>query len=620
MTLSLKNIFHSLFKLLLLLAVIFTLVPFSPRMPATDIDYSWAIALNQALAQGLVFGRDIIFTLGPYASVYTKVYHPFTDSMMLFGSLYFAICYGWLCVLLMKRTTHPILTSLLFILALLGMVYARDVLFLSYPLLLGMWLYTNPSQSPEEKNTLILYALLWAPLGLIALIKGTFFIQIMVFMLISMAYFFSTNRKKAAIVSVSSTGLSCVFFWLAAHQPLYALPEFIIHSFQLSMGFSEAMSSEGNIKEVYLFLAISLIQLSYVVLNKHHPQKERVLLITVLFIYLFIAFKAGFTRHVGHAYVAGTALLFSGLIISLTYRLMPKIALIAISLLGCVYINGQHTTISLTHNIRATLTSAFHGIYNRYQDRTWPSDNYQTLMTYIATQVGLPRLKESSDIYSYHQVALIASGNHWAPRPIFQSYSVFTDTLAKLNQQSLQRNPPDYLFFRVQPIDNKFPAMEDGPSWRTIMENYRPVDQIHDYLILKRKPHQDTHKTPLTAAKSETHWLGETVRLPSKPSRLYANIVVKSGILGRLWSLFYHPSQLAIHLTLNDGSQRTFRLSANMAKAEFLLSPLVESSADFGLLFFDSSLSKAKGVQSIKVISIPAHSRHWYQTYKLYLN
>ena len=46
-------------------------IPFSPAMPESNLDPSWVLAMNQALSAHLVFGRDVVFTLGPYASVFT---------------------------------------------------------------------------------------------------------------------------------------------------------------------------------------------------------------------------------------------------------------------------------------------------------------------------------------------------------------------------------------------------------------------------------------------------------------------------------------------------------------------------------------------------------------------
>ncbi len=94
-------------QLLLLLTLISTFVPLSPKMPAPGIDPSWALGLNQAVAQGLAFGKEIIFTLGPYSSLYTKAYHPATDLMMIVGCLYLALTY-WGCLLFLMKKINGI--------------------------------------------------------------------------------------------------------------------------------------------------------------------------------------------------------------------------------------------------------------------------------------------------------------------------------------------------------------------------------------------------------------------------------------------------------------------------------------------------------------------------------
>ena len=64
---------------LLLVTAVCALVPFAPLMPGQSLDDSWVYGINQAVAQGLAIGRDIVFTVGPYASIYTGGYHPGTD-------------------------------------------------------------------------------------------------------------------------------------------------------------------------------------------------------------------------------------------------------------------------------------------------------------------------------------------------------------------------------------------------------------------------------------------------------------------------------------------------------------------------------------------------------------
>ena len=59
-------------------------------MPTFGLDPSLEYALNEAVGQGYVFGRDVIFTFGPLASLYWQLYSPATDTIMMVGSAIYA--------------------------------------------------------------------------------------------------------------------------------------------------------------------------------------------------------------------------------------------------------------------------------------------------------------------------------------------------------------------------------------------------------------------------------------------------------------------------------------------------------------------------------------------------
>lgn len=63
---------------LLVLVLAGVLGPFAPVFPASGLDPSWQLGLNQALVQHLRFGKQVIFTFGPYAFLYTHLYTPQT--------------------------------------------------------------------------------------------------------------------------------------------------------------------------------------------------------------------------------------------------------------------------------------------------------------------------------------------------------------------------------------------------------------------------------------------------------------------------------------------------------------------------------------------------------------
>ena len=70
----------------IIIGAISRFVPFFPIFPIAELDAGWQFGMNEALARGMVFGRDVIFTVGPYGSVETWQYHPATDALMMGGS------------------------------------------------------------------------------------------------------------------------------------------------------------------------------------------------------------------------------------------------------------------------------------------------------------------------------------------------------------------------------------------------------------------------------------------------------------------------------------------------------------------------------------------------------
>jgi low affinity Fe/Cu permease len=108
-----------------------TFIPFNPSMPTSGLDPSWTLAMNQAVAAHLVFGRDVIFTFGPYASGYTTLYHPSTDTMMMFSATLLVISYCLALLYTIRTSTAWILFPIvIFLISYLN----RDAFLITLPL------------------------------------------------------------------------------------------------------------------------------------------------------------------------------------------------------------------------------------------------------------------------------------------------------------------------------------------------------------------------------------------------------------------------------------------------------------------------------------------------------
>ncbi|CDZ76297.1 hypothetical protein BN59_00564 [Legionella massiliensis] len=612
-----KPLFDSLLKLLLLVILLCVFVPLSPKMPAPGLDPSWAMGLNQAVAQGLAFGKDIIFTLGPYSSIYTKAYHPATDFMMIAGSCYLALSYWLAMILLMTPLRWPWIVGAFIFFS--GMIYARDSLLFSYPLLVGLIAYKSLFFTEGLERKYI--GLLFAPFGLLALVKGSFLILCLFTTLLSSAFYLSYRKPLLAGLCLISFLGSMQLFWLAAGQTLVDLPSYLWQTFSLAASFSEAMALDGNPAEILVYILCTGFLFAILFWQKQSPLAAKLFLFSLFFVFLFISFKAGFARHFGHSFIPGTSILLAALAFSFVHDSKRSLAIIFAALCTWSFIIEQHSRFSLRNNAISTYAPAWHGLKNRFSDKNWLEQNFAATTGFLHSQTSFPQLTGTTDIYSFEQAFLLSSPNKWSPRPIFQSYSVFNSQLAEKNRNHLlSPNSPDNIIFRIEPIDNRVPALEDGSSWPLLVANYRPNEAVQDFLLLKKREAPPLASKIMTPLRTEKHQLGESVTLPSLNEAVFVEIEMRATLWGKLATILLKPKQLEIRFSLKDGSQRTYRLIASMAKSGFLLSPLVENTAEFALLYDQETELDSKMVKSFSIDINQESWPQWHSSYIVHFN
>lgn len=616
------SIVNVILWIVLIITIIAAFVPFSPAMPGAGLDPSWGFGMNQAMAQGLSFGKEIIFTFGPYASIYTKSYHPLTDFMMVSGSLYLALSY-WVCFgVLMKGVQWRWVLAFCAVLA--GLLkYIPDSLLLSLPLLVG--LLTFKALSSDEGNLVnsrlapFYVALVFAPLGLLPLVKGSILILCGAVAVLCSLFFIANRHKLLAIVCLLSPLSAMLFFWVASGQSVAALPGYFISMATIITGYTEAMAVDGKIGEVFLYLIASAFLLLAISIQTKINNISRLFLFCTYFVFLFISFKAGFVRHDdGHTINSGTSILIAALLLPFVFntRLNLPVIFFAILVWFCIGSNYLKTPMeSFRRNTESTYSSMWYGIKNRIESKNWPRVEFDAAVNSLRKQASFPVLPGTTDIYSFNQSYLIASGNTWSPRPMFQSYSVYTPALAAINRKHLLGNKaPDNIIFKVEPIDGRIPSIEDGASWPILMVNYRPASMENDFLFLQKKENISDIEEPLKLT-SEKHTFGESVNLPQSSQPIFAQIEIKPTILGRVANVLFKPSQLRISLELNNGIKKQYRIITGMAKSGFMISPLIENTAEFGMLYGERGFLNEKLVKSITIAPGIEKFMFWHKNY-----
>ena len=603
-------------------------VPFSPSMPLAGLDPSWQFAMNHAVSSGLSIGEDITFTFGPYASIYTKLYHPLTDFIMVSGSLYLALS-TWIYFLFLMRGTHSY--WILFFFALLNVFVSYDSLFFFLPLLVGLvsvkFIFSKKYELLlKSKLSPFFVIMLFAPLGLLPLIKGSMLGLTGVVVIICTIFFAVNKQRLFAVLCLSSTMISMFVFWLASGQSATGLLSYLINMLPIVSGYTEAMAINGNNLEVFVYLITSVFILWSIIIQKQYSNTSKLFYLWIYFVFLFVAFKAGFVRHDGHANIAGVALLLAAMSLPFVIKTRIIVPVVILSIASCCYINSHYAYFSfetVVNRIKCAHISAWQGIANRIINPHSLKYDFETTVDSLREKASLPILQGTADIYSYNQSYLIASGNIWSPRPTFQSFSAYTPKLVEANKNHLLgENAPDNIFFNVETIDERMPSLDDGASWPILLHKYVPAGIIGNNLLLRKKKNMSEvarkHTTGMLI--NEKHMLGEHVGLPDSTGLIFAKIEIEPTRVGRLASGLFKPSFLFITLEMINGTKTQYRIISGMAKSGFLISPLIENTAEFGMLYGDRLYLNNKRVKSIVITSADEEARHWKKEYTIRFN
>lgn len=683
------------FAVALVVVVLSVTVAFLPGLPTRGIDASWMYALNQAVAQELAFGRDVLFAFGPYASLYTHRYHPGTSGLMFWGGFALALAFAhvawrhyrdahWcvqvpLLVCLACATVSP--DALYYFYALMAGTYAfrasgawadavvgargaaggdtpaARAFFVSASLsrsavgqrgasgddtsaarafrasalllrtavgLRGASSGDTSAQDLRERSRVQAYTLaaIFAPLGLLPLIKGAALASVVVVLAGSLALFALRRAWCACAIVALSPVVTLLLLWVVARQPLSALPDYVAGTWTLLRGYSEAMSVSGRGVETMVFGVCALALTGGLVAAVQARPLRRALLTAMWAGVLWLAFKEGFVRHdTNHVAIARLTLALSAtLACTLPFAVRPTRRL-GVSLLLCLLMMASFARLDVARRVVNSMVAVPVGLAIRIGDPKSFAERFEARVDAIRLAMAFPYVTGTADIYSWDQTDLIASGNRWHPRPVLQSHAAYTASLALRDRDWLAgRQGPDNVFFSVQPIDDRLPSLEDGASWPALVLGYRVARVGRDMLLLERKSQQPIDATARTRTlATSTAALGEPVHVPAAQGLVMAKVDVRLSPLGRLADALFKPGQLDIAVPLRNGDVRTYRYVARMGQAGFLISPLVASTADFGKLYGDDPAASAEGAVRSFCITPRGWAGFWQPTYAVTL-
>jgi hypothetical protein len=567
--------------------------------PPNDPDGSWGLALHAAFEHHLQFGRDLVFTFGPWGFLYGGYNPPtFPIAVMVCTLLAFAFWWaGWRVAC--HFSTNKLFAWFWFIgfAGIAGMRVEQnfDVRMVGWTLLL-LFLYFFVEDRPISARQVLLVVLS----GMLALTKFTGMIGVTAVVVVIAADNVFRRRRFPWIVPLFAA--SILFFWIVAGQSPSLLWPYLRYSWVLADGYTEAMmwTTAGEIEDMgWLLVATATLIAATGYAAWVRRRFFGIFPVIGLGAILFLNFKHVCVRHdQTHEIIGALQLLLVTLAcLAVTWPVWQKnrwwvwpanfLVLGGIGLFCSSTFNRGYreahvpeerlwVDFAWTLNIKNILAPA-----KLLRDPAHLRKIYGNNLAEVRMKFPLPPIEGGVDVYPWNQAVLIAHDLRYDPRPVIQSYSAYAPELAELNAAHLRSaHAPDNILFDIHPLNNNFPSLEDGLSWPELLTRYDVKDTAGIFMLLKRSATpREFHLQPF--ADLPVHF-GEPIRLPATNNGpLWAELEINKSVLGSAVSTLYKPPMLTLAVSLRDGRQLDFRLVPGMARSGFLLSPLIENNRSF---------------------------------------
>ncbi|MDF1795554.1 MAG: hypothetical protein P1U63_03345 [Coxiellaceae bacterium] len=484
--------------------------------------------------------------------------------------------------------------------------YSPDPLYFSFACVLGLTsiklVFQQPERLKNEMSVKIVLPVLFSALGLLVLIKVSFLAIAMGAMVVSATVMLIKRFYALTAAIIVLPILSFVSLWVVSGASLEGLSYYFTSSHQIMSGYSYAMMwvAPGPIWTMVMYIISAVLICRIIYKDSEKSVLERSAIILLLAMFLFISFKEAYVRQDGHELNAMTALvvgLFLSPFITQRRSIISSFFIVLTSLIILHYYVGGGPSKAITAAL-SNYEKPWQALNKTVQQPNWLQQEYVESLKKVRAQFPLPKVVGSTDIYPFDQAYLFASHAVWAPRPVLQSYSAYTPALAELDKEYLLGpSAPKNIFFAVKPIDNRVPTSPDGASWPVLLNSYQLKGLTHGFAFLQRKVSFDKDEGSLSVLLKRHAHLGEAVKVPVSSKLVYVKLDVEPTWFGRLVALFFRARRLDVLFHFADGSSQEYNFIPSMAKTGYLISPLINNTKQFAMLY-------RKNLDSLKSLKV----------------
>lgn len=560
-----------------------------PHFPVSELDPSWRMALTQGLVDGWQFGRDLVFTYGPLGFLMGNTYSGVVFWPFVLWQAASSLVFALLIYRQGMRLTGYARAFYWGTTILLGVGY-MDALIMVAMALAGFELVREAGRMHRAWAAALLVLL-----GTLAVIKYTNLMLAGFMVLVAAALDLWQQRRTDAVWKLVWFSGTFLLLWTLCGQSVLNLPAYLLNSLEISSGYEQAMGFVGSAFALKLGITVFVLLVLYAGLHLlGSSDRPRALAGTlVLGAYLYLNWKHGFVRADGHmigfficALVPITA--FPSLLDEPPrFRRLQRALLVPAGVLAVV---GMHEALPgtvryafglLQEKIYANVYNTVHFdlYYESYRDRL-RSQRVEYDLAKTRAVVGNATL----DVLGYHQAVALFNRFNYRPRPVLQSYSAYTPKLQQLNADYLASDrAPAFLLFRLETIDERYPMLDDARALYVFLHRYEYVHGEKGFQLWRRLPGEFDFASVAPRPLAETTLpVGSPLDLTAHGhTPLWIEIDLPRTLLGRIRDFFYKPPVVRLSLRDTDGNTTTYRLPLPLARAGFIVNPMIEDVVGF---------------------------------------
>ena len=529
----------------LLLALVTWEVP--QFVPQIGFDNSWMLGLHLAAADGLNYGREVVFVDGPLGFLA----HPLIPSWWT-GAASFAFALVAQVVLAAvafsaaSRVYGRACGVLLAFAALsLNLLLSDIAVYLAF--FFAVWLLER-DDPPKAAWLVPMCGGLAAFEMLVKLNSGG--LCLVLFLLV--VWRLPPRGVRAELLFLASFVVALPLLWLVSGQSLSALPAWLRESKHVVFGYTGATALDGSGRtegRVLAALLIAGVGALLVPRLRNVPRSRWIPLLLVTAVYGFAYLKEGFVREDEHVLYFFAA--FAVGVFAFAWRGVARIAaaVLVVGAAAASVASPDATFRSLykpVAHVRIAVLEARDAFDPRARRRD-VAEGRAVARSQLAVPPSYLQLLQGRtvDVEPYEISAAWAYGFQWRPEPLLQWYTAFDSHLDRMNAAALARRGADRVLRQRTPtLDAKVTSFEAPATFLTLVCHYRELAADGSWEVLARNPDRCG---PPRAIGSAVGRDGATITVPKPPGvddLVYARIRFPRFSLYRVESALLKPPRV----------------------------------------------------------------------------